>query len=725
MMIRRLIQSAPRRFVLAAALTASLTAALMPHAASQAASQTASQTATPPAASGTLKPFADEAELQQVLAQWRAEAEKRQRASRRAPSAMVQNAAPAPMSAAPPPPSPAAAPVLAESAAKAKAEDGITNVQTAGVDEGGIVKRAGDHLIVLRRGRLFTVRVGSDDLRPVAMADAYAPDADPRGAWYDELLISGNTVVVVGYSYARGGTEIGLFELNDRGGLSYRATYHLRSFDYYSSRNYASQLIGRKLVFYSPMMFISKDPPTTETMPGMRRWQGAATPPKFERILPATRVYRSDDEFDPGQPLALHTITSCELGGAAMRCESTAVLGPTGRVFYVSQGAVYVWTTAARRTAPVPAAVMPAPAIAAPVAPSAAAPSVMPPVMPPVMPTPPAPVQPVSLSSVFRIPLDGSAPTGLKTAGVPIDQMSFLEDGQGFLNVLLRESGRGEGMWGSELTRGGVALLRVPLVAFGDGRGSAQREHYRVMPAAAGYAVQNRFIGDWLLWSAGHDGRSFGAASRGAEGNAWALRYAEAAPPVALAPPHGVQRIEALRNDAVLVGPAGADLHFSAVRLTKQAATLSGRHVQADAQQGEARTHGFFYRATADDEGLLGLPILGTQPRGAVPPGVHAGAQGSASVLFLRQRQLGFRPLGELEAATTGARNDGCKASCVDWYGNARPIFLGERVFALMGYELVEGRLAGKGRNERIEERRRISFAPVAAPDGRYSPFGQ
>jgi hypothetical protein len=50
-------------------------------------------------------------------------------------------------------------------------------VQTAGVDEGGIVKRAGDFLVILRRGRLFTVRVGGDTLQPIAMRDAYAPDA--------------------------------------------------------------------------------------------------------------------------------------------------------------------------------------------------------------------------------------------------------------------------------------------------------------------------------------------------------------------------------------------------------------------------------------------------------------------------------------------------------------------------------------------------------------------
>src|ERR1041385_3854676 len=35
-------------------------------------------------------------------------------------------------------------------------DESITNTQHAGVDEGGIVKLHGDHLVVLRRGRLFT-----------------------------------------------------------------------------------------------------------------------------------------------------------------------------------------------------------------------------------------------------------------------------------------------------------------------------------------------------------------------------------------------------------------------------------------------------------------------------------------------------------------------------------------------------------------------------------------
>ena len=80
-------------------------------------------------------------------------------------------------------------------------------------------------------------------------------------------------------------------------------------------------------------------------MQAFRRWSGQAVPADFDRILPATRVFRTDDEFDPGQPLALHTVTSCDLGAALLRCESSAVLWPVGRVFYVSAGSVYVWTS--------------------------------------------------------------------------------------------------------------------------------------------------------------------------------------------------------------------------------------------------------------------------------------------------------------------------------------------------------------------------------------------
>lgn len=129
----------------------------------------------------------------------------------------------------------------------------------------------GDHLVILRRGRLFTVAIGDRQLRPVASIEAYGPDMSPGNAWYDEMLVSGNTLVVIGYSYQRGGTEIGVFEISRSGALAYRATYHLRSNDYYSSRNYASRLIGNEArvllaavsesVCRGPIWVVSRDAP--------------------------------------------------------------------------------------------------------------------------------------------------------------------------------------------------------------------------------------------------------------------------------------------------------------------------------------------------------------------------------------------------------------------------------------------------------------------------------
>ena len=55
------------------------------------------------------------------------------------------------------------------------AEPGITNNQEADVDEGGIVKVRGDILVILRRGRLFTVSLAGGGMRPVDSIDAFPP----------------------------------------------------------------------------------------------------------------------------------------------------------------------------------------------------------------------------------------------------------------------------------------------------------------------------------------------------------------------------------------------------------------------------------------------------------------------------------------------------------------------------------------------------------------------
>lgn len=573
---------------------------------------------------------------------------------------MVSDAAPAPTSA-------------AKSAAAFESDDKVTNTQVAGVDEGGIVKVHGNHMVMLRRGRLFTVAIGDNALEPVSAVDAYPPDVDPSGTWYDEMLVTGDTIAVIGYSYSRGGTEVNLFQIDAAGTLSYKSTYHLRSNDYYSSRNYASRLIGSKLIFYAPLYVYPGAQDPFGSFPAVRKWHKGATDKEFHRIVSATQIYKPERTFEPSYSTALHTVTICDLARGEFDCKATSVIGPAGRVFYVSAESVYVWVSDW--------------------------------------------VQQDNTwraqSMVYRMPLDGSAPSALNVSGSPVDQFSFMEGEDGYLNVLVRSDSSGDGMWGAENARGDVALMRVPLTHFSDGSDTVQPFRYRKLPRPVGYTFQNRFVGDYLLYGTGS---GWGRPQKVRDSNFYAVPWA-GGEVSSFSLPHGVDRIEQLGSDAVVVGTDGADLHFTAMRLPHPIAQrppsvdpdlgrspeIAGDYVRKGASQGELRSHGFFYKPDGDDSGMLGLPIS----RAGRPGYAHL-VEGSAAILFLRNTGLHFEEAGELGAAALRTTNDGCKASCVDWYGNARPLFVRGRVIALMGYELVEGTVE----NGQMREMRRVSYAP-------------
>lgn len=543
-------------------------------------------------------------------------------------------------------------------APSAAAPPSITNVQHAGVDEGGIVKLHGDHLVILRRGRLFTVAVGGNALEPISMVDAFGPEVDPARTWFDELIVHGDAVAVVGYSYARGGTEVGLFSIDRRGRLRHRSTYQLRSGDYYSSRNYASRLVEGKLVFYAPVPIRSLGRDPGSGMPALRQWERGGSGGEFDRILPATKIYHAGLPADRHRDPMLHTVTICDLSRAELTCGASAVAGPAGRVFYVSPRHVYVWTTDWSTTRH----------------------------------------RGTATSMLYRMPLDGSAPAALRVSGSPVDQFSFLEDGRGDVHVLVRSDGGGDGMWRAESVAGDVALLKLPRASFSDGSQSAERSWYRALPTPGGSTFQNRFVGAHLLYGTG-SGWRFPEAG-GAE-TLYIVPLTRGSVS-ALTVPHGIDRIEIMGRNAVVIGTDGADLHFSSIGLTREPEVID-RYVRPNAAQGELRSHGFFYRPSGEEEGILGLPVRSDGTAGSD----HL-YHGSAGVVFLRMERSRFQPLGELAASRAAASNDDCRASCVDWYGNSRPLFLEDRIIALLGYELVEGRLE----QGRLHEIRRISFAP-------------
>jgi hypothetical protein len=584
----------------------------------------------------TMQAFKSEEELKQYL---RTLAEKQRRFAARS---MDVTASSATLNAAP--------------EAKTEAEESVTNVQHAGVDEGGIVKVHGDHLVVLRRGRLFTVAIGNGSLKAISAVNAFGPEIDPSSTWYDEMLVSGNTVVVIGYSYERGGTEVGLFEINNKGLLSYRSTYHLRSNDYYSSRNYASRLIGNKLIFYTPMIMNTYHGDSVQFFPAVRKWHKGAQPNEFRRIVPANRIYRPQTEFTVDYGMAMHTVTVCDLANGGFDCQATSVMGPASRVFYVSPDSVYVWARSWDTNG-------------------------------------------VDKALVFRMPLDGSGPSALRVSGSPVDQFSFLQSDDQHLNVLVRSDAKGDGMWSAEVTAGDVALARIPIMSFSDGSESVPKSSYMRLVKPEGYMLQNRFVSDYLIYGTGS---GWGYPQQKVDQRKLYIVNWKGGNSHQLPLPHGVDRIEQLGSDAVIVGTDGKDLHFSSVKLSSWPEVIS-RYTRKGASQGETRSHGFFYKPDGESSGTLGLPV-------SLPgrPGYKHLFENSAAILFLKNDSLHFREIGELGSEPDKAVADKCRASCVDWYGNARPLFLRGRVFALLGYEIVEGAL-GTGR---MTEVRRISFAP-------------
>lgn len=566
----------------------------------------------------------------------------------------------------PPPPSPAAA-----AAPSAPAAPNITNSQVANVDEGDIVKAYRDMLVVLRRGRLFTVSLAGGTMRAGSSIDAFPPGVDARGDWYDEMLVAGDRVIVVGYSYARGGTQVNRFRIDAAGGLAFEDGYQLRSNDYYSSRNYATRLIGNRLILYSPLTLHKQRDPL-ESLPGMRRWQaGAAAAQPFRRIVGRGRVYIPQSLRNPetANISTLHSVTSCDLTAPVLDCAATVVLGSDSRTFFVSTNAVYLWIDEAWRRG-----------------------------------------GRADHAFIYRMPFDGGAPSAVAARGGPVDQFAFLADpGRSMLHVVVRAEGGGDAMWRPEASAGDVALLSIPTALFGSGNAVPLR-HYRSLPRPKGahWSFHNRFVGDTLLYGTG-------AAGDAQPGAVYAVPLdGETAREIALT--HAVDRIEAMGRDAMVVGAGPGFLGFSAIALGPDGARLGESFALPDAAEGESRSHAFFFRpdpGVADGaSGLLGLPVAR-----AVKAAGDRFLGNSAAILFLDRHAGRLARAGELAASGVAGEpiSDGCQASCVDWYGNARPIFIGERIFALLGYEIVEGR----ARDRRIAETGRVSFAPAGVAAAR------
>ena len=550
------------------------------------------------------------------------------------------------------------------------ARPSITNNQEPGVDEGDIVKQYGRFLIVLHDGRLFSVDTGT---RPGTMAlvdrvNVYRV-AD-RGTWYDELLITDDHLIVTGYDYDQGASELAIFRIDPNGLLAFEATYYITSDDYYSVDNYASRLVDGHLVLYTPLYLLDFDSGEPVDFPKVRRWTEDQGFTDWQPLFGPTDIYLPIQRtLDP----TVHTLSVCPVRGETFRCQSTGVTGPSQREFYVSSEYAYVWVSFTDYDIDYWHL----------------------PDCPPGIGSTDFAALPAAL---YRLPLFGGQTEAVLTTGTPRDQFSLDARENEFL-ALLR--------WTPEKcqTDGDYPLryARIPSRAFSSRPALLEAKSYTPLPTPPGSDVENRFTEHYLVyggsqgkWQALYSNESY----QTTEIVAVPVDDPDALSVLRLA--HSAERVEVFGDNVIVDGYGSASgLSVSSIDL------VNAPHV-ADVEyldrvlESEGRSHAFNALAENDGSGYFGLPTIFKQDSWR-----SYQDKGSNVHFFAVDANLTIRSAGDLEPAAESSDEDyECEVSCVDWYGNARPIFTDGRVFALTGTELIEGYFAGG----RILELQRVSL---------------
>jgi hypothetical protein len=560
----------------------------------------------------------------------------------------------------------APAPMQAQEAAGLAGNPEITNNQTVGVDEGGIVKQIGNHLVILQDGRLFSADLGSGDGAPLRLADRIDVYRSPATAasWYDEMLVLGNRILVTAYNYREQASEITVVRMDPQGRLTREGRFLLSSNDYYSTENYATRLVGDQLVFYAPLA-LDAGPRGDFTWPRLRRADGDGDADPGEALIGPTDVYAPPGEVD--YPV-LHTISICPLR-EAMDCRTTAFIGPPMREFYVSPTDAFLWIGAPdglpwdidyanwRRNGCRAGETW-------------------------------QDGDPQS-ALLYRLPLSGGEVGAVAVDGIPSDQFAFDSRDGRFRALLSRQRA---GCVKPDQAQS-LALLDIPLSAFGARIRHVADQAYASLPAIDAGQLENRFVGDWLVYGgrSGWSSMPEGSDRSAVESTLIAVPVNRPADAARLRLPHNAIRIERAGNDAVVTGYRDANgLSLSYVDLDRGGARLAATTLLPQRFESEGRSHAFNAWVRPDGSGLIGIPTTLRTDRS-----IRGWSDSQSSELsFVAISPNRLTPAGELGVARREGPGDyRCEVSCIDWYGNSRPIFSRGRIFALMGTDLIEGRM--------------------------------
>jgi hypothetical protein len=320
-------------------------------------------------------------------------------------------------------------------------------------------------------------------------------------------------------------------------------------------------------------------------------------------------------------------------------------------------------------------------------------------------------------AAVFRIPVGRGETEVMGARGMPVDQFG-MDARPGRFRALpwLMRNGCDD-----DETPRAFALLDAPLTRFRDHYVAARESEFARLPGVNGGGIENRFVADFVVYG----GRNYYSRRPPRDEHAREQALANGLTVVPIDNPQDAQRValghtlirlEKL-GDTTVIANGYADEEGLRVSYVGLAAGEGESAVRSSAllprrYESEGRSHAFNATYTTAGDGMLGVPTVTRVERS----NGYWWYSDVSDLSFLGFDAKGLLADGGMIAATPEdqvktAQGYDCEVSCIDWYGNARPIFLGGKVYGLMATELVEAEVVvGK-----VSERRRVDLTGVMA----------
>ena len=268
------------------------------------------------------------------------------------------------------------------------------------------------------------------------------------------------------------------------------------------------------------------------------------------------------------------------------------------------------------------------------------------------------------LDQVARLSLETGEITSHATVGFIYSELGMFADGDDLYAVARSDADSGDGL----------DLLRMSLSDF-DASGENRPEVIELSETGVvdWWAGNVRFIDGWVV-AAMNDGKGYRDRSDVLVAHELATGETHRH-----AVEHPIERLERLHGIGVVAITSSRDM------IGMNTLVLEGGPTMVistfDGELGwEPRTHAFFYKPNKD-------PMTGGHF--GVPAQSDDGYWGAAGLAFFSVSSDGeVARVGRVEP--TDVEGPECETSCTDWYGQSRPVFLFDRVYALMGYELAE-----------------------------------